>query len=123
MKNRKDLNKETLVDIFSTATYGSDWLAIKRPKRFGHLIKEESDCVEEKLADILLGGGMVAAFIYEDDEEPTIKEFSLEDMEVGLKKFIEECPYDYADFITENEDYYTCSNLMQCVLFGEVVYG
>ena len=35
-----ELNKDNLVDIFSTATYGSDWLAIKRPKRFEHLIKQ-----------------------------------------------------------------------------------
>lgn len=117
------LNKDNLVDIFSTATYGSDWLAIKRPKRFEHLIKQESDCVEEKWADILLGGGMVTAFIYEDEEEPTRKEFSLEDMEVGLKKFIEECPQDYADLANGNGDYYTSSNLIQVVLFGEVVFG
>lgn len=118
-----ELNKDNLVDIFSTATYGSDWLAIKCPKRFEHLIKQESDCVEEKLADILLGGGMVAAFIYEDDEEPTRKEFSLEDMEVGLKKFMEECPQDYANLVNEDSDYYTASNLMQCVLFKEVIFG
>lgn len=118
-----ELNKDNLVDIFSTATYGSDWLAIKCPKRFEYLIKQESYCVEEKMADILLGGGMVAAFIYEDEEEPTRKEFSLEDMEVGLKKFIEECPQDYVDLVSEDGDYYTASNLMQCVLLGEVVFG
>lgn len=118
-----ELNKENLVDIFATATYGSDWLAIKRPKRFNHLIKPESDCIEEKWADVLLGGGIVAAFIYEDDEEPARKEFSLEDMEVGLKKFMEECPQDYADLVSEDGDYYTASNLMQYVLFGKVVFG
>lgn len=118
-----ELNKDNLVDIFSTATYGSDWLAIKRPKRFNHLIKPESDCIEEKWVDVLLGGGMVAAFIYEDDEEPARKEFSLEDMEVGLKKFMEERPQDYADLVSEDGDYYTASNLMQYVLFGEVVFG
>lgn len=122
MKNRKDLNKETLVDIFSTATYGSDWLGIRRPKKFDSLVKE-SESREEKWADILLGGGYIAAYEYEDEDEPTRHKVTLDMMKKGFEVFKEKCPYDYADFITENEDYYTCSNLMQCVLFGEVVYG
>lgn len=44
-------------------------------------------------------------------------------MEVGLNKFIEECPQDYADLVSENGDYYIASNLMQCVLFREVIFG
>lgn len=123
MNSRKDLNKETLVDIFSTATYGSDWLGICRPKKFDSLVKEGSECREEKWADILLGGGYIVAFAYDGDDEPTRYEVTLDMMKKGLEVFKDKCPYDYADFITENEDYCTCSNLMQCVLFGEVVYG
>lgn len=118
-----NLNKENLVDIFSTATYGSDWLAIKRYKKFNDMVKEGSECLEEKWADIILAGGCLVAFIYEDDDEPTRKEFTLEDMKVGLQKFIEECPRDYADLVSGDGDYYTASNMMQCVLFGEVVFG
>lgn len=123
MKSRKDLNKETLVDIFSTATYGSDWLEICRPKKFDSLVKEGSECREEKWADILLGGGYIVAYEYEDEEEPIRHKITLDMMKKGLEVFKDKCPYDYADFITENEDYCTCSNLVQCVLFGEVVYG
>ena len=123
MNSRKDLNKETLVDIFSTVTYGSDWLEICRPKKFDSLVKEGSECREEKWADILLGGGYIVAHEYEDEEEPIRHKITLDMMKKGLEVFKDKWPYDYADFITENEDYCTCSNLMQCVLFGEVVYG
>lgn len=118
------LNKENLVEIFSTATYGSDWLEIKRSKTLNHLVKDESVTREEKWADILLGGGKLAAFVYDyDDENPLRITFSLEEMEKGFKKFVEECPQDYADLVNGDSDYYTASNLMQCVLLGEVVFG
>ena len=122
MNSRKDLNKETLVDIFSTVTYGSDWLWICRPKKFDSLVKEGSECREEKWADILLGGGYIVAHEYEDEEEPTRYKVTLEMMKKGLDVFQNECPQDYADLITENEDYYTCSNFKQCVRFGEVIF-
>ena len=116
------LNKENLVEIFSTATCGSDWLEIKRPKELNHLVKDESATREEKWADILLGGGKLAAFVY-DDEAPLRITFSLKEMETGFKKFIKECPQDYTDLVNGDSDYYTASNLMQCVLLGEVVFG
>ncbi len=118
-----ELDKENLVDIFATVTYGSDWLEIKRPKKFNNLVKEESECMEDKWADILLGGGYIAAFVHDDDEKPKRYEISLEDMKKGLQKFIEECPHDYADLVSEDGDYITSSNLMQCVIFEEVVFG
>ena len=117
-----ELNKEHLVEIFSTATYGSDWLEIKRPKALNHLVKDESATREEKWADVLLGGGKLTAFVY-DDENPLRITFSLEEMEKGFKKFIKECPQDYADLVNGDNDYYTASNLMQCVLLGKVVFG
>lgn len=116
------LNKENLVEIFSIATYGSDWLEIKRPKTLNHLVKDESETREEKWADVLLGGGKLAAFVY-DYEKPLRITFSLEEMKKGFKKFIEKCPQDYADLVNGDSDYYTASNLMQCVLLGEVVFG
>lgn len=118
-----ELNKENLVDIFSTATYGSDWFEIKRPKKFNNLVKEDSECREEKWADILLGGGFITAFVYEDDGPHARYEITMEDMEKGFQKFTEECPQDYADLANGNGDYYTSSNLIQVVLFGEVVFG
>lgn len=116
------LNKENLVEIFSTATCGSDWLEIKRPKELNHLVKDESATREEKWADILLGGGKLAAFVY-DYENPLRITFSLKEMEKGFKKFIKECPQDYADLVSGDSDYYAASNLMQYVLLGEVVFG
>lgn len=121
--NTLGLTKETLVNILSTATYGSDWLTILRPKKYDNLLKEESECREEKWADILLGGGYIVAFAYDGDDEPTRHEVTLDKMKKGLDVLQKDYPKDYADLVTENDDYYTGSNLMQCVLFGEVIYG
>ncbi len=116
------LNKENLVEIFSIATCGSDWLEIKQPKALNYLVNDKSITREEKWADILLGGGKLAAFVY-DDEDPLLINFSLEEMEKGFEKFIKECPQDYVDLVSGDSDYYTASNLMQYVLLGEVVFG
>lgn len=116
------LNKENLVEIFSIATCGSDWLEIKRPKALDYLVNDKSVTREEKWADILLGGGYIVAYEYEDEEEPIRHKITLDMMKKSLEVFKNKCPYDYANFITENEDYCTCNNLVQCVLFGEVVY-
>lgn len=115
------LNKEHLVEIFSTVTFGSDWLEIKYQKEFNDLVKECSVCMEEKWADILLAGGYLEAFIH-DYVDPLRITFSFVEMEYGFKKFLSECPQEYEDLVNGNVDYYTLSYLMQVVLLGEVVF-
>ena len=124
-----ELNKEHLVNILEVASYGSDWLSLTYPKTETNeaLIKEESQCGSDKMADILLGGGTITAvdwIDYDEDDKPG-KEYSidLDKMKEGFQKFIEEQPDDYANLCAERDDYYTCNNLIQCVIFGEVVYG
>lgn len=124
-----ELNKEHLVDIFEVASYGSDWLSFtyKDNDVNNSLIRQESEDMSSVIADIVLGGGTIVAVDwsdYDDNDKPG-KEYNIDfkSMKDGFQKFIEEQPQDYADLVNGREDYYTCNNFMQCVMFGEVIYG
>lgn len=128
------LTKEQLVDLLCTATYSSDWLEIKTLKSERHLDEIydeeylENRCLEEKWADRLLNGGHIFCFDYydEDDSGKTMRyTIRLEDIEDKLEKATkdEEVVREYANWISGDYDYYDCNNLMQYVIFGEVVYG
>ena len=77
-----ELNKEHLVNILEVASYGSDWLSLTYPKTGTNeaLIKEESQCGSDKMADILLGGGTITAVDwadYDENDKPG-KEYSID---------------------------------------------
>ena len=124
-----ELNKEHLVDIFEVASYGSDWLSFtyKDNDVNNSLIRQESEDMSSVIADIVLGGGTIVAVDWNDydDNDKSGKEYDIDfkSMKDGFQKFIEEQPQDYADLINGRDDYYTCNNFMQCVMFGEVIYG
>lgn len=125
----ENISHENLVDLLSTATYSSDWLVIKtlKSERFMDEEVEQSVrdewCLEDKWANRLLKGGHIVCFDYGDDEA-TRYELTLEDIKKGLVKARDGvAPRDWADFCDENDDYFTCNNLMQVCMFGEVVYG
>lgn len=133
--NIDNISKETLVDLFSTATYGSNWLEIttlKAERCLDDNLTEEylqSRCCEERWADRLLNGGHIVCYDYyaaEDNEEgnPARYQVDLNTLKERLKLARDkEAVRDWCDFVLENDDYYTCNNLMQVVMFGEVIYG
>lgn len=132
MRTLKNIDKKFLVNLFSTATYDSDWLTIKTLQNESHLDADfdeeylECRCLEEKWADRLLAGGSIICideFAIENGDEKTKWLIDLQQIKDGLYKALEECPHDLADFLTEEDDYYTCNNLMQVIIFGEVIYG
>lgn len=131
--NRADIDnisKETLVDLFSTATYHSDWLDITTymsEKNLDEGFSEEyleERCREEKWADRLLNGGHILCLDYnEEDENKGIYKIDLNTLKERLKMARDkEAVGDWSDFVLEQDDYYTCNNLMQVVMFGEIVY-
>ena len=128
------LTKEQLVDLLCTATYSSDWLGIKThisEKRLDDIYDEQyldSRCLEEKWADRLLNGGHIVCVDYYDDDEngkPMKYTLCLEDIESKLEQATkdENVVREYANWTSGYYDYYDCNNLMQYVIFGEVVYG
>ena len=135
--NIDNISKETLVDLFSTATYGSDWLEITTLKSERNLddgFTEEylqNRCREDRWADRLLNGGHIVCKDWYDTEEnesgedkPTRYIIDLNTLKERLKLARDkEAVRDWCDFVLENDDYYTCNNLMQVVMFGEIIYG
>lgn len=51
-----DITKEDLVNLFSTAIYGSNYLSVEFDESVEH---DEQDCYEDIIANILLNGGAV----------------------------------------------------------------
>ena len=78
-------------------------------------------CLEDKWAHRLLKGGHIVCLDYEDEVR---YELTLDDIKKGLEKARDgEAVRDWADFCEENDDYFTCNNLVQVCMFGEVIYG
>lgn len=133
MRDLNNINKEVLVALLSTATYGCDYfdiLTLKTEKSIDEKFDAhylENRCREELWADRLLGGGHIVVVDYEDEDEngvPTKYTLNLEDFKVGLNKARDKkAVRDWSDFVEEEDDYYTCNNLLQVVVFGEIVYG
>lgn len=130
------LNKEQLVDLLCTATFGCDWLECACLKSEKHLDEQFSQeyldnrCCEEKWADRLLAGGTLVCIDYEDEDEngkPKKYKLTIKDFEERLQEAPfcdDECVVrSFCNWRIENYDYYDCNNLLQYVMFGEVVYG
>ena len=137
MRTIDNIDKELLVDLLTTATFGSDWLEIKTLKSEKDLDANldetylQNRCMEERWADRLLNGGHIICidwYDYETDEngndiDGVRYKLTLEDFKKGLLKAKgKEAMRDWVDFVEENDDYYTCNNLVQVVIFGEVIY-
>ena len=117
-------NKEWLVDALSTATYDSFWarfgVHMDTPKDIYENAKSNNDCCEEVWADVLLNGGY---FLVEDLEENKDYKLSLKDFEKGMKTLIVLYPQMYVNIKTDNADYYDYDALLQCAIFGDIIYG
>lgn len=134
---------DNLVNLFSTATYGSNWLvcrACAEVRKF----KKDGDCHEDLLAKALINGLTIEVFDYyaegefygtlphtreEEDDDCVHYTVTLKDIEQGLArcfdnddKYVRECAecllYEGDDF-----DLTAAETLMQVIVFGEVIYG
>lgn len=130
------MSHNELVDLLSTALYGSQWFAASYDKK----IYESLDCVtgecfEDKLADMLLAGHKISITDIEADGETHSDKFvrfegRYDDAvyEVGLNDFLEvaSTPRGYKlieDVLSGEGDYYTADAFLQRVVFGEEIYG
>lgn len=142
------LTHEELVNLFSTALYGDNTFCIDVPSRFEDLWVGE--CFEDKIANVLLHGGRIKlrdnySANADDDVEvygngtdiivETKSEELLDNLcyyayySISLDSILAACStsegYRLASelFIDEDGDFYTAYNLLQLIVFGEVVYG
>ena len=63
-----NIEHEELVDLLSTALYGSTWFDASYDKKvYESLTKKTGECFEDKLADMLLNGHKIAIIDLEAD--------------------------------------------------------
>ncbi len=117
-------NKEWLVGVLADSTYNSYWgrfgVHTDTPKDIYENAKLVNECREEIWADVLLNGGF---FLVEDLEDEKEYKLSLKDFEKGLRKLISDYPQNYTNIMTEEGDYYDNDAMLQCAVFGDVIYG
>ena len=116
-----ELTKEDLVTFFSAATYGCGYWTTKIKKNSISIYDlDTNQCIEEIWADALLKGGKLVVTDNEDESKYVV------DMDAVLKgysKCYEVSPQTMVNFEEENEDMWDGYNLMQVILFGEIIYG
>lgn len=141
-----DITHDDLVNLFSTATYGSDYLYILIPKGNykGTELEDENDCCEDKWAKVLLAGKEVWVYDYNAEDEDDFYgnlphkwdddsmryTLTLEDIKQGLQRALSsddrEHPHDEVlHLINEDDcfDYCEADFVMQYIVFGKSIYG
>lgn len=127
---------EELVDLLSTALYGSSWFEADYDSEIYESIKSKNgECFEDKLADMLLAGHKITIIDHEADGESYSKKFVRFEgkykravYEVDLKDFLKtastERGYQLVEEVLSGDgDYWTGDAFLQRVVFGEEIYG
>ena len=153
MKTRtiiEELSQEDLVNLFSTATYGSLWLGIRTGETTG-VEKSDNDCQEDTWAKAVLAGHKLKVTDYQAEGEKygnlgcVIKKdgtavyfVGLEEIKKGLARcadgdfkedcsgtisYVRECFNHFADKDSMQMDQPEAEALMQVIMFGELIYG
>ena len=140
-----EITHDDLVNLLSTASYGSSWLGLNYDSTEYHELpnKDEGDCIEDKMAKLLLAGCSVELYdmyaednsdfygklphYWDADNRTMDYEVRLEDIKKGLQKaFKDKYASKYArDLACEGDDFdfIEADALIQFILFGEVIYG
>ena len=148
-----ELTHDDLVNLFSTALYGSSYLSADYEESVEH---DEKDCFEDILANILLHGGCIKVNDYysegdvygelphelDEDNECTTYYVTYDDIKKGLEraadgtfnagndKWTEQTKrsarVSFDSFMDEDRcdfDLVRADILMQIILFDEIIYG
>ena len=141
-----DINHEDLVELLSTACYGSSWLGVTyNQTEYQNSEPSEDDCIEDKCARILLHGYSITLYdMYAEDEEDHYGTLpfawdergetmdytvTLDDIRRGLEKAMNAggWPAKYVQNLINAEDgdfdQPQAESLVQWILFGEEIYG
>ena len=130
---------EELVNLFSTAFYGNEYMGANYDKNELNQIpedKREGNCFEDFLADMILNGksiqvtdylaegedyGCLHCYPAEYDDEFIVYDLELEDILQGLSS---EANFRMMQEIQSGEgDMFTAYGLMQRIIFTEEIYG
>ena len=141
----KEITKDDLVNLFSTGLTGSSFLGCDYDKKTYQSLPDasEDDCIEDKLAKLLLAGHSIELWDLEADSEDhygnldsryreayqcMAYKVTLEDIKKGLQAAATN--EDTADYFMQlaTDDAYDLDltggeSLLQFIMFGEVIYG
>ena len=140
-----EITHDDLVNLFSTATYGSDYFVVVKKKEdyYGTELEDENDCREDKWAKILLTGKPVYVLDYYSEKDAygnlphkwdkkrgamryTV---TLDDIKEGLQEALDnggwdaKCAFDLINDDSCDLDLTEAENLLQIITFGEAIYG
>ena len=131
-----EFEHEELVDLLSTALYGSSWFEADYDSKIYETLKvKNGECFEDKLADMLLAGHKITIIDHEAEgvsySKKCVRFEGKEDSavyEVSLKDFLNTAStkrgYQLVDEVLSGDgDYWTADAYLQMVVFGEEVYG
>lgn len=140
-----EINHDDLVNLFSTATYGSQYFDVIKRKSdyYGTPLEDEYDDRETTWSKVLLAGKSVYVFDYYSEGEaygnlPHVWDekrgamkytVTLDDIKKGLEKAIDnggwdaECAFDLINEDSCDLDLTEAENLLQIITFGEAIYG
>lgn len=141
-----DINHEDLVELLSTACYGSSWFGVDyNVTEYKNSAPKEGDCIEDKCAKILLHGFSITLYdMYAEDEDDhygTLPHHwdedarymdytvTLKDIERGLSKALDaggwSAKYVHNLINAEDGDFDQpqAEALVQWIIFGEEIYG
>ena len=131
-----ELEHNELVDLLSTALYGSTWFDASYDKDiYEKLEKTHGECFEDKLADMLLNGHKIIITDLEAEGESYSEKFVKFEgkyqnavYEVELNDFLKVASTKKGfrlleDVLSGEGDYYTADAFLQRVVFDEEIYG
>lgn len=134
--NVTEFEHEELVDLLSTALYGSSWFEADYDSKIYETLKvKNGECFEDKLADMLLAGHKITIIDHEADGVSYSTKFVRFDgeyesaiYEIGLKDFLNTAStkkgYQLVEEVLSGDgDYWTGDAFLQLVVFGEEIYG
>ena len=140
-----EINQSDLVNLLSTATYGSNYLSVikKKSDYYGTKLEDGEDCKEDTWAKVLLSGKPVFVLDFfsfdgeaygnlphEFDKNRGAMKYTvtLEDIKNGLQKAIDKggwsakCVFDLMNEDSSDFDLTEAETLLQIITFGEVIY-
>lgn len=110
----KELEREEIVNLLSSALYGSPWWEVDNTTE--EYKKAKGDTIDDKLADMLLKGQKV---ILIDMEEDTPYELTLDKLYKGLELFIK----NGGSIDIDDYDLVEADSVIQYAIFNDVIWA
>lgn len=118
-----NITVERVQDLLCNAIEGGSNYWVDTLDRDGKTTRAEAQYRQE--VPFVEGGYLTLVEQGEDapDGKGRVFKIDLEAIKKGLAVFAEKYPKMFADFIAENDDAETGDTFLQCICFGEAIYG